>query len=279
MTREVERKEIIIKEEPKKQIGYKDLNVSFIELLKLYPDPRRYPLTKEKLKIVEKQVLNNYRKAVEEIKREFHDLPEMRDQGIKQQRELILRADPYKKDLDIFYRDIKAQESKIMQAIEALERDLMVITGEPLPESNKLRELAELFKKMDEYGNCTILGLSKIFNLIYRIEELLKLINADRENLQQIVKLWLPVKPVNGVVVKTVTEGYKLCTPIIINKQEQLVWFVGEKGDTIRYEVFNKFSDLTGIVTAKVTYDKEQDEYRIIPLTDKMEKRFVKFEG
>jgi len=271
-------KDILI-EEPKKQIGYKDLNKGFIELLDLYPDPRKYPLKKEKLKALEKELLGDYRKAVAEIKINFHDLPEMRDQGIKQQRELILRADPYRKDLDQFYSDIKNKEIMIIKAIENLEKDLRVIYGKPLPELNKLRELAELFPKMNEYGNFSILGLSKMFDLIYRVEELLKLINTDPENLPQILELWLPVKPVNAVVVKTRTEGYKSCTPLTINKKEELVWFVGEKGDTIRYEVFNKYHDLIGVATAKVSYNKENDEYRIVPFTDKVEKRFIKFEG
>ena len=201
-------------EKYEKKDPLKELQLALKELLHSLPNPRTFSIRRDQLKTLELEL-------VAEARRNDNN----RD---------ILRPNRFIEELDIFYAQlqVEATSKKLANIIEMFK----YFAAGQKSTINRIQYLLDLLHRMQKFNNCTLPGLSRVFELIYQIESLVQLLQANPENANQILALWLPAEHIERVVVNTDFQGYQLCKPIVIQGTERLCWFKSEQSNEIYWE-------------------------------------------
>lgn len=201
-------------EKYEKKDPLQELQSRLSDLLGKLPNPRKFSIRRKDLKALELDL-------IAEARRNNNN----RD---------ILRPERFTKELDQFYGQLQIEITS-----EKLQNIIELFKSFPEGRSevpNRVQYLLDLLTKMQKFKNCTLPGLSRVFELIYQIENLVQLLKENPREVNLILALWLPAEHIERVVEKTEFQGYQLCKPVVIEGNEQLCWFKSEESNEIYWE-------------------------------------------
>lgn len=201
-------------EKYEKKDRLQELQLELKSLLHDLPNPRTFSIRRDELKTLELELIAEARR--------------------NNNNRNILRPIRLTEELDIFYAQLQIEINS-----EKLQNIIELLKSFPEGQSgiiNRIQYLLDLLTKMQKFNNCTLPGLSRVFEFIHQIENLVQLLKENPRDVNQILALWLPAEHIERVVVKTEFHGYQLCKPVVIEGNEQLCWFKSEESNEIYWE-------------------------------------------